>query len=492
VRRTMLAALAVTTCLSTAWASPAGAAVGLDDPIPAAIPASGVTVGTEVVADGLVSPTKGVAAPDGAGLVVLDQGGQVWAVGTGRTREQRRRGHEPRAPRLVADLSGLAVSNLGKVIPGLAYDERGLLGIAFARARHRSRLVYTFGNENATAPADFSTLPAGVPADSQLVLREWRLARGHHDSPVIDQSSSRVLLRIDKPQFNHNGGDLAFGPDGLLYVSVGDGGNADDQGPGHVAGGNAQSLLPGNVMGKILRIDPRGHNSANGEYGIPRSNPFVGRDGADEIWAYGFRNPYRFSFDKKTGALLVGDVGQNDIEEADVVQRGHNYGWPIKEGTFLFDNNGDGNGFVTANSPGAPAGLSDPVAQYDHTAPGGVRCPTGGPTSCEGIAVVGGYVYRGRDVHALKGHYVFGDYSRAFAQPLGRLFIARNGQTQELAIAGRASLGLAVTGWAQDSRGELYVLGNETGVLSGTTGQVVRLTDAGGHHRARGRYSRHG
>jgi glucose/arabinose dehydrogenase len=487
VRRTILASLAVLTCVSTAWgASPAGAAVGIDDPIPAAIPASGVTVATEVVADGLVSPVKGVAAPDGKGLVVIDQGGQVWAVDTGRG--GRHGDHVARPPRLVADLSGLAVSNLGTIIPGLAYDERGLLGIAFARGRHHSRLVYTFGNEDATTPADFTTLPAGVAADSQLVLREWRLRRGHRDRPVVDPTSSRVLLRVDKPQFNHNGGDLAFGPDGLLYLSVGDGGAADDQGPGHVAGGNAQSLAPGNVLGKILRIDPRGHNSANGQYGIPQGNPFVGRDGADEIWAYGFRNPYRFSFDATTGDPVVGDVGQNDIEEVDVVEAGHNYGWPVKEGTFLFDNNGAGNGFVTADSPGAPAGLTDPVAQYDHTAPGGVRCPTGGPASCEGIAVVGGYVYRGHDIDALKGDYVFGDYSRAFAQPLGRVFVVRDGQPQELAIEGRNSLGLAVTGWAQDRRGELYVLGNETGVLSGTTGQVVRLTEAGdagaddGHH----------
>jgi glucose/arabinose dehydrogenase len=410
------------------------------------------------------------------GLVVLDQGGQVWQVGA-------RAGHRDRdaapAPHLVADLSGLAVSNLGKVIPGLPYDERGLLGIAFGRGRHHSRLVYTFGSENATAPADFTTQPAGTAADSQMVLREWHLVRGHHDLLTFDPASSRVLLRVDKPQFNHNGGDLAFGPDGLLYLSLGDGGNADDQGVGHVDGGNAQSLAPGNVLGKILRIDPRGHNSANGQYGIPRSNPFVGRDGADEIWAYGFRNPFRFSFDSKSGDLVVGDVGQNDIEEVDVVQGGHNYGWPVKEGTFLFDNNGAGNGFVTADSPGAPAGLSDPVAEYDHTAPGGVHCPAGGPASCEGIAIVGGYVYHGRDIRALRDHYVFGDYSRAFAQPLGRLFVVRDGRPQELAIQGRATLGLAVTAIAQDSRGEVYVLGNETGTFSGTTGVVARLTDPG-------------
>ena len=143
-------------------------------------------------------------------------------------------------------------------------------------------------------------------------------------------------------------------------------------------GGNAQSLAEGNVLGKILRIDPHGDDSANGAYGVPANNPFVGRAGADEIYAYGFRNPYRFSFDRDTGRLFVGEVGQNDIEEVDVVKAGGNYGWPIKEGTFLFDTGGPAApGFVTANSPGSPAGLIDPVAQYDHTAPGGVRCGRG-------------------------------------------------------------------------------------------------------------------
>ena len=248
------------------------------------------------------------------------------------------------------------------------------------------------------------------------MIAQWRVSNRKAEHLVVDPSSRRELLRIDKPQFNHNGGELAFGPDGKLYISLGDGGAADDQRPGHVPGGNAQSLAPGNV----LRVDPRGHNSANGQYGIPRGNPFVGRDGADEIWAYGFRNPYRFSFDSRTGHLVVGEVGQNDIEEVDVVRPGRNYGWPIKEGSFLFDNGGDGAGFVTQRSPGIPAGLVDPVLEYDHTAPGGVRCGGGAPPSaCQGIAVFG---------------------------------------------------------FAQDRRGELYVLGNTTGVLSGTTGTVLRIT----------------
>jgi glucose/arabinose dehydrogenase len=475
MKRLPLSALAVAACTVTVLGTAtAVAATGLSDPIPAPIPNSQAAVGLQVVADGMVSPVEGKAAPgDKKRLYVIDQTGKIMAVDT--------RGRH--APTLVADLSGLVVSNLGKVIPTVPYDERGLLGIAFAPDFQRSHLVYTFETENVSGPADFTTLPAGTAPDSQSVVREWKVLGARGARPHFDMSTGRELLRIDKPEFNHNGGDLAFGPDGKLYISVGDGGAADDQGPGHVPGGNAQSLAPGNVLGKILRINPRGHNSANGHYGIPASNPFVGRAGADEIWAYGFRNPYRFSFDSRSGRLVAADVGQNDIEEVDVVRRGGNYGWPIKEGTFLFDNGGDGNGFVTANSPGAPRGLIDPIAEYDHTAPGGVRCGGGSPpSSCQGIAIVGGYVYRGHELDGLRGAYIAGDYSQGFAQPLGRLWVVRNGVLKSLRISGASSLGMAVFGFARDGNGELYVLGNKTGVVAGNTGQVVRLVESRSHH----------
>ena len=150
-------------------------------------------------------------------------------------------------------------------------------------------------------------------------------------------------MRIDKPQFNHNGGDLAFGPGGTLYVSVGDGGNADDQGAGTTSRAGTARAWRRASLGKILRIDPPGPNSANGQYGIPlQATRSWTPGGADEIWAYGFRNPYRMSFDRSTGRLFVADVGQNDIEEVDVVRTRRDYGWPIKEGSFLFDNGGAG------------------------------------------------------------------------------------------------------------------------------------------------------
>jgi len=457
-RTITLAAVAV-----LAVAGPASAASPLLDPIPAPIPVSKADIALKTVAGGMMSPVTGTVAPgDKDHLYIADQGGKIWAIDV--------RGGASK--RLVADLSGLLVSTLGKVIPGLPYDERGLLGLAFDPAFDHNGLLYTFTTEDPTANPDFTTQPGVTPAGGQTVISQWRVLDRKAEHLMVDPSSRRVLMRVDKPQFNHNGGELTFGPDGMLYIALGDGGNADDQGDGHVAGGNAQSLAPGNVLGKVLRINPHGRNSANGQYGVPRTNPFVGRAGADEIWAYGFRNPYRFSFDASSGRLLAGDVGQNDIEEVDVVRPGANYGWPIKEGTFLFDNGGAGAGFVTKQSPGSPAGLVDPVLEYDHTAPGGVRCGQGAPSSaCQGIAVVGGYVYRGDKVEALRGRYVFGDYSRAFAQPLGRLFVGKGSSVTSL-----PDPGIAVFGFAQDSRGELYVLGNRTGLLAGETGKVLRIT----------------
>ncbi len=442
-------------------------AAGIQDPIPAPIPPAGVDIALETVASGLVSPVAAARAPgDGHHLFIADQNGMLWGVTV--------HGHGGRHDKwLVADLSGLLVGNLATVI-GIPYDERGLLGVAFDPKFKHNGLLYTFTSEDPTDPPDFTTQPGEAPGGGQAVVTEWMVENPHAKQIVVDPASRRVLMRVDKPQFNHNGGELAFGRDKMLYISLGDGGNADDEGPGHVPGGNAQSLAAGNVLGKVLRIDPHGSNSANGQYGIPAGNPFVGAPGADEIWAYGFRNPYRFSFDRKSGRLLVADVGQNDIEEVDDVKAGGNYGWPVKEGTFLFDP-GDvadpNDGSVTANSPGAPAGLSDPIAQYDHTAPGGVRCtPATAPSACQGIAAVGGYV--AKRVHGLKGHYVFGDYSRQFANPLGRLWVVRDGQVEAL-----PDPGVAVFGFGQDKHGDLFVLGNETGLLSGDTGVVQKITE---------------
>ena len=451
----------------------------LADPIPGLIPPSQVRIGLETVMSGLVSPVAAAIAPgDRRHLYVADQSGQLWRVPVAHREDDDmddddhggQGGNEAgRQPQLFLDLSSLLVPlGLGPA----KYDERGFLGIAFHPQFRFNGLFYTFTSQPVKGSADFSTLPQGVAPNCQSVVTEWRVQRpGKHNSPV-DLASSRELLRIDKPQFNHNGGALAFGADQMLYISLGDGGGADDEGVGHVEGGNAQSLAEGNVLGKILRIDPLGRNAANGKYGIPPDNPLVGKPGADEIFAYGFRNPFRMSFDP-LGRLIVGDVGQNAIEEVDVVTAGGNYGWRIKEGTFLFDTGGlSAPGFVYADNPGVPSSLLDPIAQYDH------RDGAGQPVARQ--AVIGGFVYRGHQLRQLRGQYVFGDYSGGGgATPQGHLFVlGRNNRVENLVAANRDPLGLAVLGFAQDDRNELYLLANGTGTLLGKTGVVMKIVRA--------------
>jgi len=448
----------------------------LADPVPGLIPQSPLRIDLETVQSGLVSPNAAAVAPgDHNHLYVADQTGQVWRIATSRREDGDDDDDDgpgaSRQPELFLDISKLLVTlGLG---PG-KYDERGLLGIAFHPQFRFNGLFYTFTSQPVKGSADFSTLPQGATPNCQSVLTEWRVKRPNKPGSPVDLASARELMRIDKPQFNHNGGALAFGADQMLYVSLGDGGGSDDEDVGHAPGGNAQSLAPGNVLGKILRIDPLGRNAANGKYGIPPDNPFVGKPGADEIFAYGFRNPFRMSFDS-FGRLIVGDVGQNNIEEVDVVTPGGNYGWRIKEGTFLFDTGGPnvqggGAGFVYQDSPGLPAGLVDPIAQYDHADGPGL------PNARS--AVIGGYVYRGHKLRELRGQYVFGDYSgQGSATPQGHLFVlGRNNRVENLVAANRNPLGLAVLGFAQDARGELYLLANGTGTLLGKTGVVMKLT----------------
>lgn len=466
---TILNALGTPTASATPSPTPSATpGPGLANPIHGKIRKGHVTVKLETVASGLTAPVWATAAPgvDPKFLFVVDQTGILWRVDT-TTGDKS----------VFLDVSGRMIP-LGVFGPG-TYDERGFLGVAFDPGYATNGLLYTFTSEPATPNPDFSTMPAGVPPDHQSAVVEWHAPNPTAPDAVVDPGSARVLLRLDKPQFNHNGGCLEFGADNLLYVSTGDGGGADDQdgqpfigGPtvGHGVGGNGQN--PAVALGKILRVDPHGSNAANGQYGIPADNPFVGTAGAvEEIWALGLRNPFRFSFDPTTHALYAGDVGQNSIEEVDVVTRGGNYGWRYKEGSFYFDFDGAGAGFVTKRNPGVPTGLSNPIAQYDHD---------------EGLAVIGGFVYRGARLPRLLGHYVFGDFARTFSND-GRLFylrrreavrlghVARRSGIAEFKLSGQASLGLSLLGLGRDASGEIYVLANGTAAPSGTTGVVQRL-----------------
>lgn len=428
----------------------------IPDPIPSRIPKGTIVIELEPVFQGLVAPLGVVSPDDGSGrLFVYDQVGVVKVAVGGVLLE---------TPFLdVRDrLVPLGIAGAG------SFDERGLLGFAFHPDFAANPKVYIYTSEPVTGTADFTTdIPPDRTFDHQSVIAEWTVDPS--DPNRVAPSSRREILRIDEPQFNHNAGTLRFGPDGYLYVAVGDGGGADDADGqdfrgapivGHSDDGNGQNKE--NVYGTILRIDVDGRDSSNGNYGLPPDNPFVGAAGLDEIFAYGFRNPYSFSFDMETGELYVGDVGQNDVEEIDIVKRGGNYGWRLKEGSFFFDPNGPERGFVTT-APVAPLpqDLIDPIAEYDHD---------------DGLSVIGGYVYRGRAIPPLRGRYVTGDFG-TFAEPAGRLFyLDETERLVEFVIgADDRPLGLWLKGFGQDGEGEIYVCGSRELGPFGTTGQVLKI-----------------
>jgi glucose/arabinose dehydrogenase len=420
-----------------------------------AIQKGNITIGLNPVASGLVAPVFGTTAPgDPNDLFVVDQAGKIDVMHNGVMQSTP-----------LLDLSALEAAV--PLSPG--YDERGLLSMAFAPGFNTPgspgfHKLYTYQSEKTgTAPADFApaagTVTSGI--NHQNVLTEWTVSASN--PLVVDTSTRRDLLREDHPALNHNGGTIAFGPDGMLYMAIGDGGTANDSGNGHLPNGNAQDLSV--VMGKMLRIDPNGNNSANHQYGIPANNPFVGTQGAlPEIYAYGFRNPYKFGFNGSD--LIMADVGQNDVEEVDDhLTAGGNYGWSVKEGTFLFPRPPGGTTSTihsTVNSPGSPAGMIDPNVEYDHT---------------QGTAVVGGFVYHGSLVPQLVGKYVFGDFSNGpFNAPgNGRLFYADlvTGQVNEFNMAN--PLGLWLKGFGEDANGEIFVMASTNLGPSGTTGVVFEL-----------------
>lgn len=461
---------------SVLWGSVIATSVGLpcaaqiEDPIPDPIEKGDIRIGLREITTGLFAPNLLTHAGDGSGrMFVVDQPGQIHIIRNGQ-----------RLPTPFLDVSDRIVE-LG--VFGSQdendFDERGLLGLAFHpgfadRNSPGFGRLYTYTSEAYDADLTTFTTTEGPPQDEQFdhqsVITEWSIDLNNHDS--VDPSSRRELLRIDQPQFNHNAGSLNFGPDGMLHIAVGDGGGADDQNGtpwfgggetwGHGPDGNAQDTQ--SVHGSILRIDPLGTDSSNGRYGIPGDNPFVNSSELDEILAYGLRNPFRMSFDTQTGELIAADVGQNDIEEVNIIQSGGNYGWRVKEGTFLFDPNGSAPGFVFQDSPGDPPGMTDPVVQYDHD---------------EGISVIGGFVYRGSFIPELFGKYVFGDFSTDFGLADGRLFYADldTGEIREFLLGSSdLPLGMFVKGFGQDAAGELYLMAGSSGgpfVADGTVFRIV-------------------
>ena len=430
-----------------------------------------ISITLNPIATGLAAPDYAISAPgDLSDLFVVEQSGLLRVIQNGS---------------LLAT-PALNIQSLMSMNTASANEERGFLGLAFhpgysdiTSAGYHTLYTYT---SQAVAPGGPTyAAPNGASQGYMNVVSEWKMGANN----VVDPNSQRQIISFGKNANNHNGGTIAFDSNGYLFLGLGDGGNANDVGASHIAtGGNSQNLST--PLGKIIRIDPLNPNltpgstnavSDNGQYRIPVDNPYQAPGQVKETYAYGFRNPYRFSFDRANGQLIVADVGQNNVEEIDRVIKGGNYGWAIKEGDFLFNRITSAlgtAGTVGARSPGDPLGLIDPISgplgtlEYDHG---------------DGISITGGFVYRGSAIPSLFGKYVFGDLALRGApvRADGRLFYAdlETGEIKEFLLpqfaSGSLPNGLTVHGFGEDASGELYALVTNT-PANGTGGIVFQIT----------------
>ena len=384
-------------------ASVAGAAAGT--------PAT--KVGLEQLAIGLNQPVYLTHAGDGSGrLFVVEKPGRIRVFVNGQ---------------LLAT-PFLAIES--RVEAG--DDEQGLLSVAFHPSYETNGRFFVY-------------YTAGQADDARVVVAEYRASAS---DPNVADTPERVVLSVPHADSTrHNGGLVKFGPDGYLYVGIGDGGIQGDP------TGNAQSLMT--RLGKILRIDVDGDEP----YEIPPDNPFVSTQNAQgEIYAYGFRNPWRYSFDRETGELWLGDVGQFSFEEIDIVRKGGNYGWRVMEGEHCYP-------------PGTEcdmSGLELPVFEYAYDGSNGVPSPPSDPFGCSSIT--GGYVYRGTAIPELRGVYVFGDYCRRARQ----LFGIHEGDDTATAIEAGGGFE-PLTSFGEDEAGELYVLTDSAPGYLGGSGRVLRI-----------------
>ncbi len=351
-----------------------------------------LVLSVEVVAGGLSSPLFLTAPPGDSRLFVVERAGRVRIV------EDRQLLGQPYLD--ISDRVGTA-------------GEGGLLSIAFHPDYASNGYVFTSYTDR----------------DGNSRIERYTVTG---DPNLVDASSAKLILTVDQPFSNHNGGLIVFGPDGRLYFGLGDGGRGGDP------LGSGQNT--GTLLGSMLRIDV----DAGDPYAIPSDNPFVGDpDGRDEIWAYGLRNPWRFSFDREAGVLYVADVGQNRWEEVNAVpstSAGVNYGWNIMEGRHCF-----------APTEGCDQnGLVLPVVEYDHG---------------NGCSVTGGYAYRGSAIPELRGHYFYSDYCGGFL----RSFKFSGGVATDEREWDVGDLG-GVFSFGEDAQGELYILSSN--------GRVYRLVAA--------------
>ncbi len=367
-------------------ALPAVAAPPCREPAPdAPIP----DIGFAEVARGFKNPVHINHAGDGSGrLFVVEQAGQIRIIENGKIR-----------PVPFLDIGDRVESG----------GEKGLLSIAF-HPRYR---------DNGFAYVNYTTDRRGLQT---IVSRFRRLDRDR-----LDPASETVLLRIDQPYSNHNGGQIAFGPDGYLYIGMGDGGSANDP--------HNHAQNPASLLGKFLRIDVNSTGPGLA-YAIPKDNPFLNQSRyRPEIWALGLRNPWRFSFDAANGRLWAADVGQNKVEEIDIIRRGGNYGWRIMEGDICTPGIDD---------PCRTEGLEPPLHTYRHPA---------------GFSVTGGHVYRGQTVPGLCGTYLFGDYVTR------RLWGLRTDGQRVRAHRELAKGKFAVSSFGVDEANELYIADHAGGTI---------------------------
>jgi len=391
-------------------------------------------VGLQLIASGFTSPIELVTPHDGSDrLFVADQTGIIWVIAAGGKRLEK--------PFLDIRARVVKLNDF--------YDERGLLGLAlhpdFA-ANGRFYVSYSAPLRAGVSPSVF---------DHTTYISEFTVSAD--DSNQADPTSERVILAMDKPGYNYEAGHLAFGPDGYLYIATGD----SVRDPASEAGKYAQDTF--SLLGKILRINVNGtaDSAPAGNYLIPADNPFAtGVKGRPEVYAYGFRNPYRFSFDDSR--LFVADVGQATMEEVDLVEPGKNYGWSIREGTSCFNSQS----WSQPLDHCATQGLSEPIIAYAHQ----------GDLS----AIIGGIVYHGKAIPELNGGYIFGDWGRGN----GHLFTAHppvfgkmwNVTDIQIEIPGKSSGIGQLLGIGQDENGELYLLTKAPGTgATGASGVIYKI-----------------
>lgn len=361
-------------------------------------PSGSSSISLQSIATGFSSPLDLEQPPDNSGrLFVVEQGGLIKILQSGTV-----------LPQPFLDLSS-------KIVPNFAGTEMGLLGVTFHPAFQQNRKFY----------ANYVRLNAG---QIQSVISEFQASTANPNA--ADPASERILLVVNQVSNfpNHKAGQLAFGPDGFLFFGLGDGGSGGDP-FGH---GQDTNIL----LGKMMRIDVN-TTSPGLPYTIPPDNPFANGGGLPEIFAFGFRNPWRFSFDRATGRLFVADVGQDKFEEIDIVQKGGNYGWNVMEGMHCF------------NPPTGcnMTGLQLPIAEIPHP---------------EGQAVIGGFVYHGTALQGLQNQYIFGDLN-------GKIWSLQEGPPNTFTRTLLDDTGLTISSFGQDQSGELYVvdIGN---------GRVLKIT----------------